>query len=80
MIRPANAVDVLISGFTGQAAQEHLTSIILRHTKMSSERATETASMVLAGQKVMFQMGSQASADSMADELRASCFIVSVAK
>lgn len=53
---------------------------ILRHTKMGPERAAEIAGMVLAGQKVMFQMESQPSADNMADELRASCFIVSVTK
>jgi hypothetical protein len=53
---------------------------ILRHTKMGPERAAEIASMVLARQKVMFQMESQARADSMADELRASCFIVSVTR
>lgn len=80
MFRPPSAVDVLISGFTTQASKERLTSIILRHTKFPPERGTDIASRILAGRKVMFQMESQASADSMADELRASCFIVSVTK
>jgi hypothetical protein len=80
MIRPANAVDVLISGFTGEPAKDQLVGTILRHTKIGPERAAEIASKVLARRKVMFQMESQASADSMAGELRASCFVVSVTK
>ncbi len=80
MIRPVNAVDVLISGFTGKPANEHLTGTILRHTKIAQERAAEIASMVFAGQKVMFQMESQAGAESLAHDLRASGFIVSVTK
>ena len=79
-LRLANAVDVLISGATGVPSLEHLTATILRHTKTDAGRAAEIAKLICSGHKVMFQLDSEMRANQMAQDLRISGFVVSIAQ
>ena len=79
-IRLSTAVDVLITAVSADTSEGEVAAAFLRHTRMSTTRATEVAGLVVTGQMVQVELHSQQSADTLAQALRDAGLSVTVKK